>query len=33
MPFSPPPPLLSSPKLHVYTPAMANRVLNVDLKV
>lgn len=29
----PPPPPLSSSKLHVYTPAMANRLLNVDLKV
>ena len=29
MPFSPP---ASSPKLHVYTPATANRLLNVDLK-
>lgn len=35
--FHPPPPphpslSLSSPKLHVYTPAMANGLLNVDLK-
>lgn len=33
---TPPPPhpnsfFSSSPKLHVYTPAMANRLLNVDL--